>query len=158
MKPADQTGEGATGTCWRACLASILEMPFADVPELLAHDLANQYTATQTWLRGRGLSVVGWDWKHGLWPPYGYLILSGLSPRGPQTGHAVVVHVGDDRIVRLAHDPHPSRLGVGGPAGTGEPKDHRRLYAITLIDPSRAYESWRRSPSSGPLLLLPPCP
>ncbi len=126
MKPVDQTrcncGDlltEAPGNCWTACIASILELPLADVPDEAAfwkpglrqaQSWIPYEKAMFAWLRQRGLLLVeiklpdvffrGDDWDP-------LCILSGPSPRNPEVHHAVVA-----RGTTIIHDPHPTKAGL----------------------------------------------
>ncbi|MHB1953445.1 MAG: hypothetical protein ACYCOU_06810 [Sulfobacillus sp.] len=121
---------GIVGDCFRACIASILELPAVSVPHFGAIDYASDNTTNQTfeylrelhdWLRPRGLAYMTQVW-HGNPPeyfreiePFGfdcYHILSGMSHRGFM--HAVVARNG-----LIVHDPHPSRAGLSEPSEDG---------------------------------------
>ncbi len=114
MKPVDQEflhdkTAGIEGDCFRAVLASILERPVADVPHFAAMTkLASDFwDAVYSWLESQGYEYVP-----SRTPPAGaleYHALSGPSPRGKGTHHAVVGRDGE-----VAHDPHPSRAGLAG--------------------------------------------
>lgn len=102
MKPVDQTllyDRDGHGDCLRACVASILELPAASVPDF---------------------GLFAWNWMQALVcfcsvqpiVPYevdapDVWIALGKSKRG--IGHAVVY-----RGTTMAHDPHPSRAGLQG--------------------------------------------
>lgn len=107
MKPVDQTSFGyPEGNCFSACVASILELPIAEVPHFGADE--TWFDTLSSWLRLRGLwafMVHASERDHRLLLR-GHYILSGRSPRGDFL-HAVVAH--GDMIV---HDPHPSRAGL----------------------------------------------
>lgn len=126
MKPIDQTQfydeeKGTSGDCWRACLASILELDITSVPHFVAEDRAgggHWFFETEKWLARRNLWIfekhlsdgTGWigpiiEGKSGI----GYFILNGKSPRGEHL-HSVVAQGGN-----MVHDPHPSRAGLDGP-------------------------------------------
>lgn len=112
VTPVDQTsfGDGAggaePGNCFAACVASLLDLPIAAVPNF-ATELA--------WFQ----ALAKWSWTRGLWPfrllvsphlieatpPSLCYIASGPGPRGFR--HAVVMRDG-----ALVHDPHPSRAGL----------------------------------------------
>lgn len=112
MKPVDQVvmhdeERGERGDCFRACVASILELPSDEVPHFvqLAEDTGNDLdwaTMFVAWCSSRGVdfySIPG-DRK-----PTGWAITSGPGGRGPL--HSVVTFAGE-----LRHDPHPSRAGL----------------------------------------------
>ncbi|GAA1915053.1 hypothetical protein GCM10009775_04360 [Microbacterium aoyamense] len=114
------------GDCWRACLASLLEVPIADVPHF-AHLYPTEGTlewwdASVAWVRE---TLPGWTlgcWRR---PEEGWfqrfysadeaanapdrVILTAASPRGAWN-HSVLVSV---RTGELAHDPFPGGTGVG---------------------------------------------
>jgi hypothetical protein len=101
MRPVYQSRTGRDGRCMSACVASILELPEAAVPDFLDGDqakLVNQFTH-----------------KHGLHyrrvplssPPTGWHTVEGISPRGGM--HAIIGRDG-----RQAFDPHrPDGTGNG---------------------------------------------
>jgi hypothetical protein len=101
MRPVYQSRTGEDGRCMSACVASILELPEAAVPDFLDGDqakLVNQFTH-----------------KHGLHyrrvplsqPPDGWHTVEGVSPRGGM--HAIIGRDG-----RQAFDPHrPDGTGNG---------------------------------------------
>ena len=106
-------GEDATweerGDCFRACLASIFELPLEGVPDFGTDDEdGSWYRELQAWLLPRNLCMVEvpFDKVTGAW---GYAILGESSPR-VKGGHAVVVR---DRHV--VHDPHPDQPSRGDP-------------------------------------------
>ncbi len=140
MKPVNQTLHGEVGNCFAACLASLLELPISEVPNLAVDGLPPFdpddhlrwarafYQNVNRWLEPRGLFYfeVG---SHGgvpqeIWeaiPPDGYWI--GIDPEYGPHGHAVVMQGRE-----MVHDPHPSRAGV------------REIWSVGLLiplDPAR---------------------
>lgn len=110
MTPVDQTtfGDGRNGTepgdCFRACVASVLDVPIGEVPNFVAE--AAWFRALLDWLAPRGLWFVSMPATPAPWIPDGvHYIASGPAPRG--VSHAVVMSDG-----LLVHDPHPSRDGL----------------------------------------------
>lgn len=113
MKPIDQRILGEMGDCFTASLASLLDLPYEEVPYFIGmgdkwhesffkflfdhgfsyHGLTNAKRIAE------GISV-GID---------GYFLVSGDSPRGFKSGHSVVY-----KGMEMVHDPHPSRAGVLG--------------------------------------------
>jgi len=97
------------GDCFRACLASVLEMPREEVPHFaqeangVAHIFWNN---AMDWLEARG-----WEYVHSpTWKPHEWFhFISGPSPRGNGVTHMVVGLNGE-----VVHDPHPSRAGLSG--------------------------------------------
>jgi hypothetical protein len=100
VKPVVQSRTGETGTCFRACLASILELPESTVPDFKD---ANQDPEVNTFLAKHGLRYQ--QVPISTPAPIGWHTIEGISPRGGQ--HAVVGYDG-----HLVHDPHP-RDGTG---------------------------------------------
>ena len=127
MKPVDQLytdlpGEGdVVGDCWRASLASILELPAEEVPHFVA--LGDSWVdATHAWLAKRGLEGAFYD--GGPPPEYtGYAVATGKSPRG-DWNHAVVAYVRETgpsvAEVSLEHDPFPTRAFLDCPISEAE--------------------------------------
>ncbi|MCW2922241.1 MAG: ArV1 [Thermoleophilia bacterium] len=121
MKPVDQTAfhpgadapEEQVGNCWSACIASILEVPIAEVPTFVAHD--DWWERAQAWLRERGFGIYPLPPQvldaMGIGPQAldCWYIACGRSPRGEHQ-HAVVASG-----QRVAHDPNPERTGLVGP-------------------------------------------
>lgn len=96
MRPNVQSRIGNRGTCFRAALASILNLREADVPDFKA---ANQDPGVDRFLRPLGLQYeerpIDLNDR-----PAGYHTILGVSPRGGY--HAVVGYKGN-----FVHDPHP---------------------------------------------------
>ena len=127
MKPVVQSRTGSNGTCFRACLASLLEVPERAVPDF---KLANQDPGVDRFLAGRGLRYVETPVTAGSSPaPVGYHIITGTSPRGG--AHAVVGKDG-----HLAWDPHPHD-------GTGRGLVREENYGL-LLPVARATDAMRR--------------
>ena len=122
--------EGRYGDCFRAVVASILELPYDDVPHVMAYpegtpdvilpngEAASQwYVDLRAWLAPRGLDCITYDLD--LFRQAGgdvgallssltmYHDLAGPSPRFDGVLHSTVARAG-----RIVHDPHPSRVGV----------------------------------------------
>lgn len=101
MRPVDQTTYGPNdGNCFSACIASILEIPLAEVPRFM-----NVSAALMRWLAERGLSATLY-YSDEFVPP-GYSIAAGPSKRFAGRMHACVAF---DGVV--VHDPHFSREGL----------------------------------------------
>lgn len=116
MKPVDQEflhkpEEGSVGDCLRACLASVLELPIADVPHFakLYPTAPECWCEVFDWLEDRGheyvyVGLINLDRDR-------FYIASGPSPR---SGRHAVVCKGSEVI----HDPHPSKSGLTGSKAT----------------------------------------
>ncbi len=105
MIPVAQTRTGANGNCWPACIASILELPLAEIPEF-SREPEQWLVDVQEWLAGLGLYYVqvkpddpAVQAAFAQSEPL-YHVMEGLSPRGGQ--HAVVGDRG-----KFLFDPHP---------------------------------------------------
>lgn len=101
--------ESSKGDCFRACLATILELPIQKVPHFalldFAPDVSVSMQCAQAWLEANGYEMwMGIDDGE---RPLPLCIVNGLSPRGIK--HAVV---GDTATGEIIHDPHPSRSGL----------------------------------------------
>jgi len=124
MKPVEQVCLGADGDCFRACMASILELPLAAVPHFAGDDQHERYGA---WLAQFGLGLLTFRLDQAQpWPSYarypGLAIVAAESPLGNGRMHGVVVRCGT-----IVHDPHPNRhLGVGA---------WREMTVLTVLDP-----------------------
>ena len=113
MKPVIQTRTGATGNCFEACIASILELKLEEVPDFSA------YSEDQTWVK----KLNKWLSKRGLVyfevnidvsctndffkSRNFYHILIGDTVGGGKLKHAVVGNNG-----KMVYDPHPSNIGI----------------------------------------------
>lgn len=102
MKPVDQTTFGHPGgNCFSACIASLLDLPIADVPYFM--DVEDWVAKLARWLDRFGFYPVTFKVSPE-WHPQGFYILGGESSRG---SHAVIA-----RGLNIVHDPHPSRKGL----------------------------------------------
>lgn len=101
---------GTFGDCQRACIASLLDLPIAEVPHFL-HDGTKDHVEFNQRIN-RFLSPLGlmhlethaFDFKDD-WKPDCYHMIYGPASRGFR--HAVVAFNGE-----VIHDPHPSRAGL----------------------------------------------
>lgn len=105
MKPVMQTRLGADGNCFEACIASILEIPLEEVPDLGGAATPEKWaTIINVWLAKRGLQYVELDYQEdgdALWRCIStYHIIIGHELRGVY--HAVVGKNG-----KPVHDPYP---------------------------------------------------
>lgn len=150
MIPVDQLyihGESdVVGDCFRASIASILELPCDAVPhfEHLCPDAETGEDANimlNLWLEQFGLrffEIEAWDIAIGdflrKWlVPCGYHTISGPSPRaasGENYWHACVGYAGE-----VVHDPHPSRAGLVG---------SERSYGVFIAVSPEKYIPYRR--------------
>jgi len=127
--------EGAEkGNCLAACVASILALPLADVPNFVnAEEFPENFYA---WLECRGLGYAWMLVKNAdggaispeLLPDVvksigtvGFHLIYGTSPRGFL--HSCVGYAG-----KVVHDPHPSRAGL---------VDAHAIGFIMPLDPTR---------------------
>lgn len=131
MRPVYQTtfkGEVAgeeTGNCLAACVASILELDIADVPNFAA--IPGQdgwWKALYEFVFSYGFHLYPVHPDHGA-PEGAYWIAVGKSPRG-NYNHCVVAHGKE-----IVHDPS----GKAGPFLDGLAKE---LYLFVALDPARS--------------------
>ena len=126
MRPVDQEflnrpEIGQHGDCQRAVIASLLELPIADVPHFLqlsGGDPVGYWVRLQTFCRSYGTAYLTVPARSGS-EFYGddgniYHEISGPSPRGSGL-HAVVGCNG-----QIVYDPHPSRAGLAGDSSQWE--------------------------------------
>lgn len=102
------TDDGIPGDCWRASLASLLDLEPEEVPHFALY--RSWWEETRRWLQGRGLDLVfipADDERVGLVEVDLPVMVGGPSPRG-DFGHCVVGTLDGT----LLWDPHPSRAGV----------------------------------------------
>lgn len=112
MKRIVQSRTGEDGTCFRACVASIVGVPEKRIPDF--GEGGNDecwWTDVQSWLGWAGLEYVRTPIDGA--KPVGYSTIEGVSPRGGM--HACVALDGE-----LIWDPHPIEDGTG--QGLVEPR------------------------------------
>ena len=110
MKPVDQSiCNFINGDCFRACVASIFEVPLDAIPNFTADGPENFAALLDKWSTKNNLFCfdVSADSLDPDWIKDMYVIATGPSPRDSSKLHAVVWKNG-----KLAHDPHPSKLGL----------------------------------------------
>jgi hypothetical protein len=124
VKPVPQkvlVSPGVRGDCFRACMASILELDSEDVPHFVAIE-KDWWGEVQRWLEKRSLIALWFRLDPDVcticWPLTStvYCILSGPSPRGGGLQHSVVGEIGDGWSFMPVYDPHPSGEMLAGPA------------------------------------------
>lgn len=113
--PTRGDGHDSTGTpgdCMRAAVASLLRIPYDEVPHFAQH--VSWYDTMRRWARQRGGDFgVGvpenGSVRHMFADPADAPVMLGFgpSPRGP-FWHTVLVDVD----LNLVHDPHPSDAGL----------------------------------------------
>lgn len=111
MKPVNQIIlDDILGDCFRACVASIFEMPIKEVPNFWeqTQDAETFWKLNDDWIaKNKGCRCINFSFKE----TDRHLIDGVLciaiaeSPRG-KCGHAVVWQDG------VIHDPHPSKAGL----------------------------------------------
>jgi hypothetical protein len=127
VKPVDQTIFGyPEGNCFAACIASILEMPLALMPEHKALDNEQWWEVWYRFLQPRNAHLVNFK-NGGEWWPLGFSIAAVRSPRGNWL-HACVALDG-----KIIHDPHPERTALELPI-----EEFTMFYAL---DPSRPIQT-----------------
>lgn len=128
MKPVTQTLFGdMKGNCFAACIASLLELELATVPNFCVDHHSRWWDVLNDWLEPRGFVAImleGAEMQH---YRSAYVIASGPSPR-EGVSHSVLYRNGE-----LVHDPHPSR------AGLLEVRDVIVLVAIDPMGSTRGY-------------------
>lgn len=121
MIPVDQQfvhdpENGQHGDCMRACIASLLELPIADVPHFAQIDAEGKgdfWFAVTAFCRSKGYAFVTMRGRFVWSEDPIYHVIAGPSPRGNGVYHAVVGLNG-----QVHFDPHPSRAGLAGdPSG-----------------------------------------
>lgn len=135
MKPVKQTVFGyPKGNCFAACVASIMEIPLEDTPEL--SDIERFDIVWRKWFRAHGLGIADIPAGTGEYLE-GYVIATGDSPRGDVTisgnpvQHAVVC-----KDMELVFDPHPDDTFI-----VGSPKYFTIIYPLSLVLPTRRIKS-----------------
>jgi hypothetical protein len=100
------------GDCYRACIASIIEVATTDIPHpgiRGERHWSEEIKVMDLWLAARGYWTFGLQLKNDDLALYqehavGFYILGGQSPRAP---HFVVA-----RGAKIVHDPHPMGGGL----------------------------------------------
>lgn len=113
------------GNCFRAAVASILEVGIDDIPpfeQAMFEGGSDWYQQFVSWLYDQGYGLVTWHVTHPdhcdiyVGPPPGiYVLTTGPSPRNVGVGHCVVYRDGE-----MVHDPHPSGDGLASSPHTFE--------------------------------------
>lgn len=113
MIPIYQTRLGATGNCFEASIASLLNLPLDQVPDLAAYEDNGLWAdKLNEWLAPKGLAYfeariarneIDDFFKHKDF----YHIICGPTARSAKIHHAVVGRKG-----KMVHDPHPDGIGV----------------------------------------------
>ena len=117
-KPIPNAVKQTTPTnCFRACVATLLNLPIDDVPEC-CDGKSWDWDAFQDWLGDRGLQAVEVTFGSGgtIYPVRKAVpcIVTGKSPRDENTLHATVGHFFSFEGFQLLHDPHPEKLWIDG--------------------------------------------
>jgi hypothetical protein len=109
MTPQKQTREHPDGDCTRACIASLLDLPIAEVPDWLAmrqdddgEGYPTWWLEMQDWLRRRGLAFVEIQLERKTWMPLPFecwAIFIGTHPMGAR--HSIVGKCIDAKFVPL---------------------------------------------------------
>lgn len=99
----DQTKFPQRGNCFRACLATLLSIDIDKMPPF-EEQTDNVWLEAKRWLLTQGLTIRNY---HHEFPPKGYSIATGQSPRNANIYYAVVALDGKQYF-----DPHPDRSGL----------------------------------------------
>lgn len=132
MKPVDQEFINIPGVqygdCQRACIASLLELPIAEVPHFLAiaeGDPETFWELLYEFCESKGYQYHPWFTARQMELEDdldGYCVISGPSPRGGGILHAVI-----GRYDQVVFDPHPSKTGL-----SGDPSEWTFDYLVKL--------------------------
>lgn len=119
MEFVDQTEYGKAGNCLTACVASLLDIPIAELPNHQGEDWLERWNEKLASYNAHLIEIAD---PEAVQP--GYSILSGLSPRGKWL-HAVICLDG-----KMVHDPHEDRTGI---------REGKRVDWMVLrpLDPSK---------------------
>lgn len=145
MKPVHQEIiDAGIGDCFSACLASLLELPLAEVPKFRRDHGREMMTEARRWLAATfGLSIItiqlkdlndddftGADIRLVGGVPGTPCIAGGASPNIAGALHAVVGEIDADGMnFEMTHDPNPSGRGI-----LGYPK---HLYFLVPLKPEK---------------------
>lgn len=108
----------ADDDCFRACFASLLELPLESVPEVNWNDPENWLDAYRDFLKLFGLGIT---FTEQLKVPPGYAISVHHRP-GRDSGHCVVYFDG-----QMVHDPAQAIRPLG---------ERKHWFLVYLLDPS----------------------
>lgn len=102
----DQTisGPDVDGDCLRACLATLLQLPFYQVPHFAEKPWDGWYERFEDWVQQQGYQMQ-YVKPEELASVPGFVLVFGRAGKGGQ--HACIYSSG-----RLFHDPHSTRLGL----------------------------------------------
>lgn len=103
---------GKNGDCWRAAIASVLELSINEVPHFGDMEYIEGIKAELRFLMKYGFSLYRIYMPAGEYPkltedecPYYFIV--GASPRDKNITHQVVGYKG-----KIIHDPHPDKTGL----------------------------------------------
>lgn len=130
MTPVDQEfvhdpKNGQHGDCQRAVLASLLDLPIADVPHFAQDDAdgkAEFWGAVAEFCRSKGFTFAIFHGQFFWSEDAVYHGITGPSPRGSGVWHTVVGCNG-----KIVHDPHPDKTGLAG-----DPSEWKYDFLIRL--------------------------
>ena len=114
MTPQNQDRFGDKGNCMQACLASLLDIPLQEAPDVMNTPEGERW---EVWLNAQ-LKPLGYAYielvfgtnetQLGFFEATDlYHLVLGTSPRDPARSHAVIAR---NRV--LVFDPHPDNTGV----------------------------------------------
>ena len=110
MIPVDQTiTDFITGDCYRACVASIFEIPIEGIPNFMEDGVEKFYEYLDAWTLKIGLRAIDITLNDPAVVEDCYVIAAGESPRNKDFKHGVVWLNG-----KVVHDPHPEKTGIVG--------------------------------------------
>ena len=114
MKPIQQSiFDFEHGDCFRACVASIFELPLSAIPNFMEEGPEFFWDKLSDWTNKFNLKALditfSSDEFHLFWLKDVWVIAMGKSPRNANFDHCVVWYNG-----KMKHDPHPDNLGTMG--------------------------------------------
>ena len=116
---------GERGNCWQAAVASILELPLEEVPDIQIYDEdMHWFDQFREWLAQYGLGAIGLS-TGGNITIQGYCLMECKSTTLKNGEMHVVVGLNQEMI----HDPNPNATNLG------EVVDY---IVFTALDPARA--------------------
>lgn len=118
------------GDCFRACVASIFELPIGSVPNFMMDGKEKFSHHLESWCNRLGLKAIDITTDDLSVINECYVIAGGASPRNKNFNHAVVWLNG-----KIIHDPHPSNDGING-----DPK----MFTVFIIKDASKYLNKKR--------------
>ena len=98
-----------TGDCFRACVASILDLSIESIPNFMKEGPDKFLYNLDNWSKNIGYLLLDVEMEDISRFKDSYLIATGLSPRGKDKNHLhAVIYLNEEMV----HDPHPDNTCI----------------------------------------------